>query len=123
MFPPKAPGVAVLIASFLAGAVATQPSMGFRGNSRGPGLRPVMLVRATPLALSIVQVSTLGSRSPVRRNMGSTAYGATRVFEVAVALLGSSRWKVTFSMSPGSAPSMKNGPVWGLGPGIGLPDA
>ena len=47
---------------------------------------------------------------------GSTAYGASRLLEYAIARLVSSFSIETTSMSPGSAPSMKNGPVCGLGP-------
>src|SRR5262252_2919753 len=47
---------------------------------------------------------------------GSTAYGASRLDEYAVARFVSMRTNVTTSVSPGSAPSTKNGPVCGFGP-------
>ncbi len=71
--------------------------------------------RARLRALSISQVTRFGSRS-TRSAMvdGSTVYGASSEPENAVARLVSIFSKRTTSMSPGSAPSTKNGPVSGL---------
>ena len=62
MLPPKAPGVAVLIASLRAGATPTQPSIGRSGNVSVVGRRSASVMRATPAALSSCQITRFGSR-------------------------------------------------------------
>ena len=107
MFPPNGPGVVAEIASLRAGATPTQPSIGLSGSSSTCGLRSGESIRATPFALSIFQIRRFGSRSTrAAIDAGSTAYGASRLPEYAVARFGSIFSNVPTSMSSGSAPSM-----------------
>ena len=121
MLPPNAPGVLVAIASLRAGATPTHPSIG-----RSPSSRPPISLlsrRAMFFALSRSQFARGACRSVRPRiEAGVTAYGASAPPEYAVARLMSILVKVTAIMSPGSAPSIKNGPVCGFGPCVtGLP--
>jgi len=106
MLPPNGPGVLVATASLRAGAVPRQPSISRSGSSIG-GVMSVASTLVVRLALSMIQLTTRGSRS-VRAaiDAGSTAYGASRLNENPVGRFVSIRSIVTTIASPGSAPSM-----------------
>jgi len=82
MLPPWAPGVIAAIASFRAGATATQPSIGLSGSSRCAGVMSVESRDTIPFTLSMFQIIRFASRS-VRAAIawGVTAYGANRLPE------------------------------------------
>ena len=64
------------------------------------------------------------ARGSSRTNAGSTTFGATSGPVKPLARFGRMRSKRTASVSPGSAPSTKNGPVCGLPPSVmSLPSA
>jgi hypothetical protein len=69
--------------------------------------------RAVPRSTSIAQDSRAAGGS-ARTSGGSTTCSATTVPVTPKGRFGVSRSSVTSRTSPGSAPSTKNGPVWGL---------
>src|SRR2546428_5396859 len=107
MLPPNGPGTVVRIASLRAGATPTQPSIGRNGSSSRDGFRSGDSIQAMPLALSMFQIIRFGSRSTRALIVaGSTAYGANRLPEDAVARFGSHFSNDTTRMLPGLVTSM-----------------
>ena len=113
MFPPWVDEVAVEIACRRGGATPKQPSMGSSGSVSLPSLVFGATSVAFHLFRSIRQLDPLhfGDCMAVR---GSSTCGAITVELHPTSRLGASRSKVTDNMSPGSAPSMWNGPVCGF---------
>src|SRR5207302_3281229 len=113
MFPPCVEEVAVEIACPLGGATPKQPTIGRIGSAN----RPSAVLGSTRVAVPASW--SISHRAGASSGACFTLSGSSTLGAIALALhpnfrLGLSRSKVTESMSPGSAPSTKNGPVCGL---------
>ena len=116
MLPPKAPGTIVDRASPIEGATPRHPRNGARGTSHACLPSPEV-VRATPFfaSTSYRQTASGGSGPSIAvRSVPFSAPKPGKDAEMAHGRAGSSLRIRIASVSPGSAPSTKNGPVCGL---------
>jgi hypothetical protein len=110
--------VAVEIAWSRLGATPKQPSMGSSGSVRRPSCDSGVVSVAVHASRSISQSARIQVLSSacgrLRASLGSTTWAASTAFDQPVGRFGTILSIVSTSVSPGSAPSIKNGPVIGL---------
>ena len=116
MFPPNASGTSALRTSRLAGATPTVPCIGSIGRSISNEPRRALnrQVRAAASSCHSQTTSGSGSCSSAVRWVPVSAPNSGTVVDAAQDLAGSMDTKCTATVSPGSAPSMWNGPVCGF---------
>src|SRR5215472_3411171 len=116
MFPPNASGTSALRTSRLAGATPTVPCIGDIGRSteNEPCRAVNRQVWAAASSCHSHTTSGSGSFSSAVRWVPVNAPNSGTVVEAAQERAGSIDTKCTATVSPGSAPSTKNGPVCGL---------
>ena len=116
MLPPYASGISEERASRKAGATPTVPCIGSSGRSAecDPSLDRNVTVRRLTSTSYIQTSSGKGSWSPAVARVVVSEPNSGIVVEAAQSLDGSMETKWTARVSPGSAPSMKNGPVCGF---------
>ena len=118
MLPPNASGTSALRTSPPAGATPIVPCIGSIGRSAVKSLLRAWKrqVRAARSSCQIHMSSSSGSLSSAVRWVPVSAPNSGTVVDAAQSLAGSMLTKCTATVSPGSAPSMENGPVCGLRP-------
>src|SRR5580693_6648455 len=116
MLPPYASGTSAERTSRLAGATPTVPCIGTIGRStvNSPSAASNLHVRATRSSCHIHTNSGSGSCRVAVRWVLVSAPNSGTVVDAAQDLAGSMDTKCTATVSPGSAPSMWNGPVCGF---------